>query len=215
MVWRMVVQRTSIVLAVAFSLAGLLAADVGAMPTQGGHRQSSTVRAASLVSAARAQIGVTRFYDGAYAKLSYPNGDVAQERGVCTDVVIRAYRKAFGYDLQKAVHQDMASHFSAYPKFWGSKAVDANIDHRRVPNLQAFFSRRHARLEVSDAPDAYLPGDLVTQMVSGRLPHIVIVSDRRSADGRRPLIIHNIGAGAKEEDGLFGHPITGHYRYLP
>jgi uncharacterized protein YijF (DUF1287 family) len=169
-------------------------------------------RAAALVEAARAQIGVTRFYDSAYRRLDWPNGDIDMERGVCSDVVIRAYRRAFQHDLQVAVHQDMKSAFSAYPKIWGLKAPDRNIDHRRVPNLRVFLARRDARLRTEEA---FLPGDLVTQTVAGRLPHIAIVSDRRSADGQRYLVIHNIGAGAVEEDTLFAFPITGHYRYFP
>jgi uncharacterized protein YijF (DUF1287 family) len=171
-------------------------------------------RASALIAAARSQIGVTRVYDGAYARLAYPNGDVAPERGVCSDVVIRAYRQAFGHDLQQALHQDMKKSFSAYPRHWGLKTPDANIDHRRVPNLQTFFTRQGAKLQ-SHAPKDYRPGDLVTQTVAERLPHILIVSDKRSKDGQRYLVIHNIGAGAQEEDRLFEFPITGHYRYFP
>ncbi|MDR1890263.1 MAG: DUF1287 domain-containing protein [Zoogloeaceae bacterium] len=171
-------------------------------------------RAIALIKAARAQIGVTRIYDGSYTRLSYPNGDVAPERGVCSDVIIRAYRQAFGHDLQQEIHRDMKQAFSAYPRHWGLKTTDANIDHRRVPNLQTFFTRHGARLQNKSAPD-YRPGDLVTQTVAERLPHIVIVSDKRSADGQRYLVIHNIGAGAQEEDSLFKFPITGHYRYFP
>ena len=168
-------------------------------------------RAAALIKAARSQIGVTLFYNGDYARLAYPNGDVPMERGVCSDVVIRAYRKAFAHDLQQEVHRDMAKSFSAYPRHWGLKTTDTNIDHRRVPNLQSFFTRQGAKLQNSD----YRPGDVVTQIVAGRLPHIVIVSDKRSADGQRYLVIHNIGAGAQEEDTLLKFPISGHYRYFP
>jgi uncharacterized protein YijF (DUF1287 family) len=171
-------------------------------------------RAVALIEAARAQIGVTRIYDGAYTRLSYPNGDVAPERGVCSDVIIRAYRQAFGHDLQQEIHRDMEKAFSAYPRHWGLKTTDTNIDHRRVPNLQTFFTRRGTKLQNS-APNDYRPGDLVTQTVAERLPHIVIVSDKRSADGRRYLVIHNIGAGVQEEDSLFEFPVTGHYRYFP
>ncbi|MDR2637545.1 MAG: DUF1287 domain-containing protein [Zoogloeaceae bacterium] len=169
-------------------------------------------RALALVDAARAQIGVTRFYDGGYQRLDWPNGDVDVERGVCSDVVIRAYRQAFQHDLQVAVHQDMKRAFSAYPRRWGLKTPDRNIDHRRVPNLQVFLTRRGAKLE---AEEAFRPGDLVTQTVAGHLPHIVIVSDKQSADGKRYLVIHNIGAGTVEEDTLLTFPITGHYRYFP
>jgi len=150
-----------------------------------------------LVDAAREQIGVTTLYDPAYVRLGYPGGDVAPERGVCTDVIVRAYRRAFGLDLQKLVHEDMAAHFAAYPKTWGLKTTDRNIDHRRVGNLAAFFSRRGVSLSASEDPADFQPGDVVTQMLPGNLPHIVIVSSNRSTDvPERPLVIHNIGAGA-------------------
>ena len=168
----------------------------------------------ALVRAARGQIGVTRRYAPAYVRLAYPDGDVPLEQGVCTDVVIRAYRKAYHCDLQHLVHEDMARAFSAYPKRWGMKQPDKNIDHRRVPNLQTFFTRQKASLPVSGRGADYLPGDLVTQMLPGNLPHILIVSDRRRDDGR-PLVIHNIGQGTREEDWLFGATVTGHYRFVP
>lgn len=167
--------------------------------------------ARKLVEAAESQIGVTVMYDPAYVRLSYPNGDVPMERGVCTDVVIRAYRAAFGFDLQKLVHEDMTKNFSSYPKAWGLKKADRNIDHRRVPNLQRFFKRRNAELKNV----AYQPGDIVTMMVSGNLPHIAIVSATLNDTGERPLLIHNIGAGTKREDILGTFPTTGHYRFLP
>jgi uncharacterized protein YijF (DUF1287 family) len=167
----------------------------------------------ALVRAARGQIGVTRRYAPAYARLAYPDGDVPLEQGVCTDVVIRAYRKAYNRDLQRLVHQDMVRAFSAYPKNWGMKQPDSNIDHRRVPNLQTFLVRQKASLPVSNRGADYLPGDLVTQMLPGNLPHILIVSDRRRADGL-PLAIHNIGQGTREEDWLFNATVTGHYRWL-
>ncbi len=166
-----------------------------------------------LVAAARSQIGVTLRYDSAYKVLAFPGGDVPQDRGVCTDVIIRAYRSALAFDLQKAVHEDMRKAFSNYPKSWGLKGTDRNIDHRRVPNLQKYFSRRGASLPVTQNPADYLPGDLVTQMLPGNLPHIVIVSDRKGRSGQ-PLVIHNIGGGAQEEETLFAFPITGHYRLL-
>jgi uncharacterized protein YijF (DUF1287 family) len=169
--------------------------------------------AQKLIAAAEQQIGVTQRYDPAYTQLKYPNGDVPRERGVCTDVVIRAYRDGLGIDLQKVVHEDMRKAFSAYPKKWGLKKPDPNIDHRRVPNLQAYFKRRGAALGVSENASDYLPGDVVTQMLPGNLPHIVIVSHRANADGTRPLVIHNIGAGARSEDSLFSYEITGHYRF--
>lgn len=151
-------------------------------------------------------------YDGSYRKLSYPMGDVPKDRGVCTDVVIRAYRK-LGLDLQKDVHEDMKVNFAAYPAKWGLKRPDSNIDHRRVPNLQMLFSRKGKVMQHSAIGANYLPGDLVTWALPGNLPHIGIVSDRKSADGLRPLIVHNIGAGQVIEDMLFSYRITGHYRY--
>ena len=169
-----------------------------------------------LVEAAREQIGVTTFYDPTYVRLDYPGGDVAPDRGVCTDVIVRAYRRAFGLDLQKLVHEDMAANFAAYPKTWGLKATDRNIDHRRVGNLAAFFTRHGESLSASEDLADFQPGDMVTQMLPGNLPHIVIVSSERSADvPERPLVIHNIGAGARQEDTLFAFRQTGHYRFAP
>ncbi len=168
-------------------------------------------KALALVESARAQIGVTTTYDPAYVSLKYPQGDVTEERGVCTDVVIRALRKV-GFDLQQLVHEDMKKNFSAYPKIWGLRRTDKNIDHRRVPNLQTYFKRRGISLPVTKNTKDYQPGDLVTCKVAGNRPHIFIVSDKMSASGV-PFIIHNIGSGTKEEGELFTYPITGHYRW--
>lgn len=151
-------------------------------------------------------------YDGSYRRLDYPGGDVPSHIGVCTDLVVRSYR-ALGIDLQELVHNDMRDNFDAYPRHWGLDAPDTNIDHRRVPNLQVFFSRHGESLPVSDQPGAYQPGDLVTWMLPGNLPHIGIVVDRKSDDGQRYLLVHNIGNGPQLEDMLFDFPITGHYRY--
>lgn len=153
-------------------------------------------------------------YDGSYRRIDFPGGDVPPTVGVCTDVVIRAYR-ALDIDLQQRVHEDMLGHFAAYPQIWGLDRPDSNIDHRRVPNLQTFFRRHGLELPVSSDPLDYRTGDLVTWTVGGNLPHIGIVVDRRSSDGHRPLIVHNIGAGPRLEDILFAFPITGHYRYRP
>ncbi|MEM7247139.1 MAG: DUF1287 domain-containing protein [Acidobacteriota bacterium] len=153
-------------------------------------------------------------YDGSYHRLAYPGGDVPANIGVCTDVVIRSYR-SLGIDLQVEVHEEMRAHFGAFPKNWGLTRPDRNIDHRRVPNLRVFFTRQGEKLPVTRRGSDYLPGDLVTWTVGGRLPHVGIVVDRRSRDGERPLIVHNIGAGPKLEDVLFEYPITGHYRYAP
>jgi uncharacterized protein YijF (DUF1287 family) len=152
-------------------------------------------------------------YDGAYVKISYPNGDVPAGTGVCTDEVIRAYR-ALGIDLQKLVHEDMIAHFSAYPKQWGLPKPDSNIDHRRVPNLEVFFKRQGASLPVSDRPEDYLPGDLVTSMLPGNRPHIMMVVP--APDGSpHPWVVQNIGQGPQLEDRMFEFPITGHYRWHP
>jgi uncharacterized protein YijF (DUF1287 family) len=151
-------------------------------------------------------------YDGKYRTIRYPNGDVPDDVGVCTDVVIRAYRK-LGIDLQFDVHQEMKSHFEVFPKNWGLSRPDPNIDHRRVPNLQTLFKRKGIVIAVSDNPKDYVAGDLVTWFVAGNLPHIGIVVDRCSSDKKRPLIVHNIGQGPQLEDMLFDYPITGHYRY--
>lgn len=162
------------------------------------------------VIAARRQIGVTTIYDPAYVRLPYPNGDVPQDRGVCTDVVIRALRTE-GLDLQRSVHEDMRANFAKYPQKWGLRGPDRNIDHRRVPNLQIWFARQGwSRTPTRNARD-YRAGDLVTWMLPGNLPHIGIVGDRTSIGGT-PLIVHNIGRGTREENILFAYPITGHYR---
>jgi uncharacterized protein YijF (DUF1287 family) len=166
-----------------------------------------------LVDASRTQIGVTLHYDPSYARLPYPGGDVPIERGVCTDVVIRAYR-AIGVDLQQLVHEDMRAHFSKYPNHWGLRSTDRNIDHRRVPNLARYFARHGEALGTASTDADFLPGDLVTWRLPSGVPHIGIVSDRTSAGGT-PLIVHNIGAGAREEDVLRAFEVTGHYRFQP
>lgn len=166
-----------------------------------------------LARAARLQVGVTLIYDGSYQRLDYPGGDVPIERGVCTDVVVRAYRR-LGVDLQQRVHEDMRSHFSVYPGNWGLRRPDRNIDHRRVPNLATYFSRHGQSLGIRGVDADFLPGDLVTWRLSNGLPHIGIVSERLAESGR-PLILHNIGAGAREEDVLREYTLTGHYRYRP
>jgi len=178
-------------------------------------QQQSVPAAQKLVAAAIERTGHRVTYDGSYRTLAYPGGDVPDNIGVCTDVVIRAYRSGLGIDLQKAVHEDMARDFAAYPKTWGLSRPDRNIDHRRVPNLEVFLGRHGQSLPVSRNPGDYSPGDLVTWRIPGNLPHIGVVTDRRSWDGRRPLIAHNIGRGPKLEDMLFEYRISGHFRYLP
>lgn len=166
-----------------------------------------------LVEAAleRTQYEVT--YDGRYIGIDYPNGDVPADIGVCTDVIIRSYRK-LSIDLQLLVHEDMKRNFSMYPKKWGLKRPDTNIDHRRVPNLRTFFTRYGESLHVSDKAEDYKAGDLVTWMLPNNLPHIGIVVNEKSEAGR-PMIVHNVGAGPKKEDFLFAYRITGHYRFFP
>ncbi len=161
--------------------------------------------AVKLIAAARSQIGVTRLYDPAYKTLAYPGGDVPMDRGVCTDVIIRAVR-ATGSDLQRLVHEDMRRNFRAYPSKWGLKRPDRNIDHRRVPNLRVYFAR-HGKA----ASGPFRPGDFVTWKLDTGQDHIGILTDTRAGKGL--LAVHNIGAGTVEEDILFRFKITGHYRW--
>lgn len=167
----------------------------------------------TIVKAAKKQTQHHVLYDGTYRRIAYPMGDVPKNRGVCTDVVIRAYR-AVGIDLQALVHNDMKKNPGCYPKNWGTKKPDPNIDHRRVPNLQVFFSRKGKSLPLSQNPDDYKAGDIITWNLSphGCIPHIGIVTDRVSSSGI-PMVVHNIGEGPKIYNDLFDHTITGHYRY--
>ncbi len=151
-------------------------------------------------------------YDPGYFSIAYPNGDIPPSKGVCTDVVIRAYRK-IGIDLQKEVHEDMKDNFELYPKIWGLTKTDRNIDHRRVPNLMKFFERFGTTLKNSTNPADYQPGDIVCWNLGGAVTHIGIVTDERSRDGERFKVIHNIGGGQVIEDMLFDYRIIGHYRY--
>ena len=151
-------------------------------------------------------------YDPSYFQMDYPNGDVPVDRGVCTDVVIRAYRK-LGIDLQKEVHEDMNANFDKYPKNWGLSRPDRNIDHRRVPNLMTFFTRHGTVKKISQVPDDYEPGDIVCWNLGGGITHIGIVVKEKSNDKQRHLIVHNIGAGQVLEDCLFNNRIIGHYKY--
>lgn len=170
-----------------------------------------------LIEAALVQTQKHVSYDPTYFKIPYPNGDVPSDKGVCTDVIIRAYR-SIGIDLQKLVHEDMKKYFSLYPPLWGLKKTDTNIDHRRVPNLQVFFKRHGKPLAITNASKDYQPGHIVTWDIGGQyksIPHIGLVVNRKSADGLRYLVVHNIGAGPQCEDVLFEYPITGHYFYLP
>lgn len=178
------------------------------------HHVLANARTTQLVAAALERTEQQIIYNSAYFRIDYPNGDIPAHYGVCTDVVIRSYRK-LGIDLQRLVHEDMRNHFNEYParRIWNQSHTDRNIDHRRVPNLQTFFTRHGRTLPVTREGRDYRPGDLVTWMLPGNLPHIGIVVDKLSEDGKRPLIVHNIGAGPQLEDVLFRYEITGRYRY--
>ena len=170
----------------------------------------------SLIGAAIERTTHQVTYDGRYISIPYPGGDVPADRGVCTDVIIRSYRR-IGVDLQQLVHEDMQNNFAKYPsrKLWGVRQPDSNIDHRRVPYLQVFLARHGQQLTITNKSENYAPGDLVTWMLPGNLPHIGIVTDRYNQKTKTPMIVHNIGRGPVLEDMLFAFPITGHYRYLP
>jgi len=166
-----------------------------------------------VIAAARAETQVTRFYDPSYVKLSYPGGDPPPDRGVCSDVIIRAFR-AGGVDLQREVHEDMARHFASYPHLWGLRTPDPNIDHRRVANLMVFFQRRGKAMPITDKAEDYRPGDVVAWDLGGGLLHLGIVVDERLSPTGPHSLVHNIGAGARLEDVLFDWRILGHYRYF-
>ena len=169
-----------------------------------------------LVTAALERTKLTITYDGGYYAIDYPNGDVPANLGVCTDVVIRSYR-SLGVDLQVLLHEDLAENFSVYPskRIWGLTRPDANIDHRRVPNLQRFFTRYGDNLAISNKAKDYQAGHLVTWLLPGNLPHIGIVTDKINTETGNPMIVHNIGRGPELEDMLFSYPISGHYFFAP
>ncbi len=169
-----------------------------------------------LVDAALERLSHKVKYDGKYIEIPYPWGDVPNNIGVCTDVVVRSYRK-LGIDLQQLVHHDMSQNFSQYPNLpkWQRVQADPNIDHRRVLNLRVFFARNGAALPITNVAYDYLPGDMVTWDIMPGMPHIGIITDKISKDKKRPLIVHNMGKGPKLEDILFTMKITGHYRYQP
>src|SRR5215469_5543884 len=186
------------------ALAGILALIAG------GYAQAPAALGMRIAAAARQQISVTKEYDPSYTILEYPGGDVPLRTGVCSDVVIRALR-GVGIDLQKEVHEDMQSHFTDYPKKWGLKAPDKNIDHRRVANLMKYFERRQFTINQKlDSPEEYRAGDIVAWDLGSGILHIGIISDKSGQ--KSPLVIHNIGGGAAEEDVLFRYHIIGHYR---
>jgi uncharacterized protein YijF (DUF1287 family) len=166
-----------------------------------------------VVEGAIEQTQYTLTYDPSYVKIDYPGGDLPLDKGVCADVIVRAFRKG-GVDLQKEVHEDMRRSFSAYPNKWGLRKPDTNIDHRRVPNLMTYFKRAQKALAITDDARDYLPGDVVAWELDNGLLHIGIVTNRKSQGGQNFSIVHNIGEGAKLEDVLFSWRIIGHYRYF-
>jgi hypothetical protein len=210
MSWRYF-QKGAKRIALAAALALALTSATHAQNAEMGARQEFLKK---LVVAAEERTHHTVRYDPAYVRIPYPAGDVPADTGVCTDEVIRAYR-AVGVDLQKEVHEDMEKNFSAYPRKWRwlTSRTDTNIDHRRVPNLMVFFSRKGETLAITPRAEDYSPGDLVTWDLGGGVPHIGIVVNEKTAEGRH-LIVHNIGQGPKREDVLFQWKITGHYRYF-
>jgi uncharacterized protein YijF (DUF1287 family) len=151
-------------------------------------------------------------YVPTYFQIKYPNGDVPADKGVCTDVIIRSYRKV-GIDLQKEVHEDIKTSFDKYPKYWKLKKPDTNIDHRRVPNLMVFFAKFGKVKQLSLKPTDYIPGDIVCWYLRGAITHIGLVSNKKTSDGKRYFMIHNIGYGQILEDCLFTYKIIGHYEY--
>jgi len=172
---------------------------------------SDTPQIKRIVDSAIEQTRLTFEYDPSYAKLDYPNGDVPIQRGVCADVIVRAFRNA-GIDLQKEVHQDMTRNFSSYPAKWGARKPDSNIDHRRVPNLMTLFERKSWSLPITKTSADYFPGDVVAWELDNKLLHIGLVTDAVAGETQNYLVVHNIGAGARIEDVLMAWKIIGHYR---
>jgi uncharacterized protein len=191
---------------VAITLAACARSPASAQPRE------ASARAKALIAAARAQIGVTLAYDSGYSAMTFPGGDIPRARGVCTDVVIRAYRDALSIDLQSEVNRDMGQAFAAYPRRWGLSRPDRNIDHRRVPNLERFWDRANARLALPGEESGWRPADIFSSLVGGKLPHTGIVSDRLSASGSL-MVIHNIGGGTREEELRNAQRMVGRFRW--
>lgn len=189
-------------------LAIVLLLCIGSALTSAGQSTFSDRLADSAITLTRLKVQ----YDPSYYTISYPNGDVPSNKGVCTDVVIRVYRK-LGIDLQKEVHEDMSVNFSKYPRKYGLSHTDKNIDHRRVPNLMTFFSRKGIVLPITSNAADYMPGDIVCWNLGGNITHIGLVVKQKAAHSQRHLVVHNIGAGQVMEDTLFSFKIIGHYRY--
>jgi uncharacterized protein YijF (DUF1287 family) len=166
-----------------------------------------------LIEAAVEQSKLTTGYDPSWVKIDYPNGDVPPDTGVCSDVVVRAFRNA-GIDLQKEVHEDMTRAWVEYPRRWGASGTDTNIDHRRVLNLMTYFDRQNKSLPITDDRADYLPGDVVAWQLSEGVEHVGIMTNLWSEPDKHCLVVHNIGAGARIEDVLLSWKIIGHYRYF-
>ncbi|MGH9871068.1 MAG: DUF1287 domain-containing protein [Pyrinomonadaceae bacterium] len=175
--------------------------------------QKSSPQLKQFIDGAVEQSKVTTGYDPSYVRLDYPNGDVPSDTGVCSDVVVRAFRKA-GIDLQKEVHDDMKLAWAEYPRKWGARGTDTNIDHRRVLNLTTYFDRQNKSLPISDNRADYLPGDVVAWELSDGVEHIGVMTNLWSEPDKHCLVVHNIGAGARVEDVLLAWKIIGHYRYF-
>ena len=187
--------------------------EVDAPPVGPVQRAKPKTKAERIATAAMEQVGKTTKYDPLYVKLAYPGGDTSIDRGVCTDVVVRALRKV-GVDLQVLIHEDMKASFKSYPNLWGLKRPDPNIDHRRVPNIAMFLRRKGKAVPLTKDPSDYRPGDIVVWQLSGGRPHMGIVSNMRVTATKRYRVVHNIGAGAQIQDSLFVFEITGHFRYF-
>ncbi|MBL8049013.1 MAG: DUF1287 domain-containing protein [Chthonomonas sp.] len=172
-----------------------------------------TERESAVMISAKEQARLTKFYDPAYVQLKYPGGDVPMERGVCADVIVRALRAA-NIDLQKELHEDMAKHFNKYPQNWGLRKPDRNIDHRRVLNLEVWFSRKGYSLPLSNKPSDFRAGDIVTWRLKDGRAHTGMVTNQFANDGVTPLMVHNIGRGTQFEDVLFAWRMIGHYRVV-
>ena len=214
-------MRSLPVLALALILAGACQEQHAAKPLKPPEQQTETRALPAnsspqlnlVIDGATDQVGKTTGYDPSYQKLEYPNGDVPIETGVCSDVIVRAFRKS-GIDLQKDLHEDMKENFSAYPTRWGLSGPDANIDHRRVPNLETYFTRKGKSLSTTGDAETFLPGDIVTWDLGTGQDHVGMVVNVWYKPSQRYLIVHNIGVGTRMEDVLFAWKITGHYRYF-
>ena len=151
-------------------------------------------------------------YDPRYYEISYPLGDIPENRGLCADVVVRTYRE-IGIDLQQLVYEDMMANYPSYPKSWELLKPDSNIDHRRVPNLKNFFLRNGENLTLSNDAQDYHYGDIVTWKLDHGASHIGIVVPSPIENDSTPWVVHNVGLGPQWEDRLFEYEITGHFRY--